>query len=484
MSETDKGFTKVTPGRGTKTNIVTPGTKDPAETPRYLQSEITAQQSLFQEPPEVDRTDQEDNPEEDWTDLTMGPNIQLLQLQTLMPERKPFSQPTTKDVITFKRELITALTKCPDPESRQGYAYIMETEVEYRTRTSVNHTQTKAPDRPTMPRGSKDSNLWKAYDMDHSAFMRHQHYEIQALEVIDIMFPGYLEKPDGPLPEELLPKAAMELIEDQVKDTVVTQQLGNNLLRDILDRKYTPSQNGPREYFVETDDDVRMVELVGTQPIPLAVVMVSAQQAFMNSGHPKDKIRDLHEEWDNRISKLPDPLRRYQEFKAFYTKRLRTLYADTYKANNTGHRAEEMWKFSELDNRMDQLEYLTALQSEVASDTPTTISVPSNQPTETSSLETITSALVAALTQAGVGCPPAGNNSNPQKKRKWRKIQYYCYTHGANASHASKDCKTPLGEHTNKPSATRCDTQGGSTRYVDKWGYWISRGEVQKNKPN
>ena len=48
MSEADTGFTKVTPGRGTKTNIVTPGTKCPPETPRYLQSEITAQRSLFQ----------------------------------------------------------------------------------------------------------------------------------------------------------------------------------------------------------------------------------------------------------------------------------------------------------------------------------------------------------------------------------------------------------------------------------------------------
>ena len=163
------------------------------------------------------------------------------------------------------------------------------------------------------------------------------------------------------------------------------------------------------------------------------------------------------------------------------------MYADTYKTTNTGHSAEEAtWdKFTELDHRMDQLEnmkeYVTALQSEMASDTPTTISITSNQPTEASSLETITSALVAALTQAGVGCPTA---TTAPKKRKWRNIQYYCYTHGANASHASKDCKTPLGEHTSKPTASRCDPQGGSTRFVDKWGYWISRGTVQKNKPN
>ena len=123
------------------------------------------------------------------------------------------------------------------------------------------------------------------------------------------------------------------------------------------------------------------------------------------------------------------------------------------------------------------------MQSEVASDTPSAISVPSKQPTETSSLETITGALVAALTQARVGCPPATQGTTT-KKRKWRKIQYYCYTHRANASHASKDCNTPLGDHANKPGATRCDPQGGSTRNLDKWGYWISRGDIQKQKPN
>ena len=70
-----------------------------------------------------------------------------------MSVTKPFSQPSTKDVITFKRELITALTKCPDPGSRQGYAYIIETEEEYKARTSKKHTQTETPIRPTILSG-------------------------------------------------------------------------------------------------------------------------------------------------------------------------------------------------------------------------------------------------------------------------------------------------------------------------------------------
>ena len=58
----------------------------------------------------------------------MGSSTNLIKIQTLLPERKPFNKPTTKDVITFKWELITTLTKCPDPQSDQGYACIMESE--------------------------------------------------------------------------------------------------------------------------------------------------------------------------------------------------------------------------------------------------------------------------------------------------------------------------------------------------------------------
>ena len=65
----------------------------------------------------------------------------------------------------------------------------MESEEEYKACTSVAHQQTMTPSKPTMPRYSKDNNQWKAYEMDHRAFMRHQHYEIQTLKMIDLNVP-------------------------------------------------------------------------------------------------------------------------------------------------------------------------------------------------------------------------------------------------------------------------------------------------------
>ena len=57
------------------------------------------------------------------------------------------------------------------------------------------------------------------------------------------MFPGYLDKLNGHLPEGLKPKDALNRVEAQVSDSVVSQQLGNNLIRYVLDWTYTPNPN-------------------------------------------------------------------------------------------------------------------------------------------------------------------------------------------------------------------------------------------------
>ena len=87
-------------------------------------------------------------------------------------------------------------------------------------------------------------------------------------------------------------------IRDRVADTVVSQRQANNLIRGVMDRTYTPNQNGPREYFIECDDDIRMSLSLGSYPIPPTMVMTSAQQAFGSSGHQKDKVRALNEGWN------------------------------------------------------------------------------------------------------------------------------------------------------------------------------------------
>ena len=124
------------------------------------------------------------------------------------------------------------------------------------------------------------------------------------------------------------------------------------------------------------------------------------------------------------------------------------------------HNKEETWnKISAVEEMVaelgDRQEYLTAMQT--VADTPTTISVPSGDLTDNTSIESVANALLAALLKSGDICNQANQTGGPSggstAKSTWRKVQYYCYTHGADVSHSSKDCKNPLGEHTSKPNA-------------------------------
>ena len=138
-------------------------------------------------------------------------------------------------MIIFKRELITALTKCPDPRTDQGYAYIIETETEYQSRTDPQQKQTTTPVRSKIPHGNNNNSAWKTYEIEQTAFKEYQHYAQQALEAIDIMFSGQLERRNGQLPQGLRPDTAMTKIEEQVAVTVVSQRLANNLIRGVMD---------------------------------------------------------------------------------------------------------------------------------------------------------------------------------------------------------------------------------------------------------
>ena len=50
--------------------------------------------------------------------------------------------------------------------------------------------------------------------------------------------------------------------------------------------------------------------------------MAAAQEAFMNSGNQKDKIRMINEEWNLLKDKYKDTAEEYQAFKQYYTKTL------------------------------------------------------------------------------------------------------------------------------------------------------------------
>ena len=93
------------------------------------------------------------------------------------------------------------------------------------------------------------------------------------------------------------------------------------------------------------------------------------------------------------------------------------MYSDSYKRYMANHTEEEAWdKLLEMEAKVGEVEaqqeYLTAMQT--ITEIPTTISVPSGDLTENSSVETITNAAIAALVQSGAIC----NNANTQESNR------------------------------------------------------------------
>ena len=99
-----------------------------------------------------------------------------------------------------------------------------------------------------------------------------------------------------------------------------------------------------------------MPQSIGAQPILPTLVMGAAQQAFMNSGHQKDKIREIDEAWALVRTDYTTVADKYQAFKFFYTKRLRTMYSDSHKKHMAKHTEEETWdKISAVEDMVAEL---------------------------------------------------------------------------------------------------------------------------------
>ena len=176
---------------------------------------------------------------------------------------------------------------------------------------------------------------------------------------------------------------------------------------------------------------------IGIQPIQPGMIMAASQQAFMASGHQKDKIIAINKDWNALKSSFKTIETKYHGFNAFYTKKLGTLYTDSHLQEQAKHIEDATWK-SEVNLQMQDLEqdcndYLAAMHTYTGSKYPTltSISVPSGQLNEASSIETITNAVIAALLKSGSICPQANlatNSATPDngattKKKRWRQIK-------------------------------------------------------------
>ena len=432
-------------------------------------------------------------------DLDKTSTSSLMKLRGLM-DTKLLSKrpaPSTLDVIEFKRGLINALIHCPARGSKQGHSFLLEDLDEYRKR--IKEPEAKQIIRPREPEEPEDEEGdWTIFKYRLSRYERCEQYEAQALTLLQETFPDCLQalKTNEFLPTNLTLRVAMQHVYDQVKDSDATRASHMEIYDRFSSkgRAYTPNPNGPRDFFAECNNDRALAAAIGLNPIDVTTIMIRALAAFRDSKHSRESLRNIEERWKLLRPSYPEPELRYEEFKRFYTKELKVLYSDLGKQGKAFHANDDMmervqameYDMQTLAAEYNDLEtaFHTAREHDYGAP-PDTLDIPNAASTIGTTLsDPLYKALMTRLDAI------EAKTTNHTQRTRWprtesRQFKYYCYSHGINFSHSSKDCRNKLREgHDQHPGATRCDPCGGSRRNNDKWMKWQTPdGAIVDTKP-
>ena len=269
--------------------------------------------------------------------------------------------PTTVDVIAFKKRIATALTKChTHTHTKGGHVFLILDEDEYRTRIKDQTASLPVrPTQPTKPVGTAtklvSSTAYKMWEDDLREYTTCENYDQQIKDLIELKFPNGLaglRDEEDDLPISLTASQAIAHVMEKVSDEVLTNKCFKDILEALLTRKYTTNANGPEDWFKDAERDRLMTTKLGHRPIPYFIIMICAQTTFRESGHQKELLRNIDEEWKSFKATRhleEDTVEIYMAFKKFYITRLKTLYVDSdqHKAYST----------KEIENRFANMEY-------------------------------------------------------------------------------------------------------------------------------
>ena len=488
---------QVTPRRKNTPAVITPAPKQSKPTPTTATHTVQDERVPTKLTP---RRKMAVDPEKTSTSRVM--NLRGLMDIDLLDKRPA---PSTLDAIEFKRGLINALIHCPARGSKQGHAYLLENLEEYRSR--IKEPDARAITRPVEPDEPTDEEGdWTVFKYRLSRYERCEQYEAQALALIQETFPDCLQalKVNEYLPTSLTLVQAMDHLYDQVKDSDATRASHMELYDRFSSkgRKYQPNPNGPRDFFAACDNDRALARAIGLNDIDVTTIMIRAMAAFRESGHSRESLRNVEERWKMIRPGYPEQETRYAEFKRFYTKELKVLYSDMGKGGRALYTDDVMERFQAMEY---DLRSLAAEQSDLESafhtaqdnrstyQLPvTTLEVPNAASTTGTSIsDPLYKALMTRLDKIEALSTnqnqQQSTNTNQQTRRHMREsrqYKYYCYSHGVNLSHSSKDCRKKRNDHDQHPGATRCDPCGGSTNNLGKWMKWQTpTGEIVETKP-
>ena len=267
------------------------------------------------------------------------------------------------------------------------------------------------------------------------------------------------------------------------------------LVRDVTNRTYTPNGSGSELFFKAMKRDQMNARIVKSGLIDDDFIMICAQTAFMDSGHPKLQIKDIDLKWATKnatdLSTLGAQVHQetvFRRFQDFYNDKLKYLYVNgTGTAHQAHHVGDLETKYEQLreeltrtNNNMEQLHenqdelesaYNVGLRAETGSRVPSAITTGGGTQITNASI----AAMIAVAMAAQGTTPPGRPSHHPADRTVWKQWKYWCYSCGTNCSHDSRDHKMDRSKdkaHDQKLAATRTNPDGGNSTKDKYWMKW------------
>ena len=427
----------------------------------------------------------------------------------------PISEPTTIQLLAFKKVLISALRQCPLNASNKGHTYIIETLDEHRARNNnLSATLRPIPTEPVRPTAASASRAELTYYGQLTAeYNAHLDYNNQAVAILMKTFPGILDglMIDDDLPDDMQAGDAYAHAQVTLTDTLVSRSSYLKINKAIYSREYKPSVTGPTSYFAECDNDNLMITRMGRTPHTEEIIMECALEAFAEAHNDTvDTFRKYEAEWNDKKVTYAFTGRVYKEFKIYFIRQLKNLYTDKRGTHHqANHTAAVLQRMAALEaNVADNTEVLddlvddaaTAYHGAAVKAPPTAFTMPRRDDDDTTLASTTTlrammaeqatqhataqrafEARIEQLVAAGnAGGNNSGKSTSTGKSRRnrdrdrdkptvaaCRQYKFYCSSHGVNLSHNSTTCATKATGHNDL--ATYENKLGGNLRGTDWW---------------
>ena len=161
------------------------------------------------------------------------------------------------------------------------------------------------------------------------------------------------------LPPLMQARDALEKIRAKVHSVPRATHEQQGLVKQVMNRTYTPSITGAEMYFFACETDQLWSRHLGIDPISDTMIMTAALCAF-SMEHHREQLQRITEPWSIANNNAASPQDEYDGFKEHYNRRL----ADLYNHNCNAPRAVNEQAHSVVDALAEHNERLFDLESQ------------------------------------------------------------------------------------------------------------------------